>query len=104
MDPCRLTKCGIGAYCEPEGGKGRCLCPPGSLGNPFISCETPQCTQDVDCPSQLACRNLKCVDPCDCAPSAICTVSGHQPTCRCPPGYSGNPHQSCTIGIITKLF
>ncbi|CAH1404987.1 unnamed protein product [Nezara viridula] len=100
MDPCRLAKCGIGAYCEPEGGKGRCICPPGSLGNPFISCETPQCTQDVDCPSQLACRNLKCVDPCDCAPGAICTVAGHQPTCRCPPGYSGNPHQSCTIAPI----
>lgn len=33
-------RCGIGARCSADGGKMDCFCPPGTRGNPLISCAT----------------------------------------------------------------
>lgn len=88
--------------CRPDGyHKARCYCPDGYIGNAYQICERPECTVDDDCASFLACRNTKCVDPCNCVPSAQCSVFNHQPTCRCPPGYIGDPYSACTLGNIT---
>lgn len=84
---------------------------PQYFGDPHERCERPQCLSDKECPDDLACINKRCQNPCDCAPSAICNVANHIPSCRCPTGYIGNPHESCTIGMyiffligIFKLF
>lgn len=99
MDPCAYTQCGLNAICRVDNNhKGRCYCPETYFGNPLVSCERPQCISDSDCPLDLACVNQKCQSPCSCAPNAICTVLSHTPNCRCPPGYTGNPYESCQIG------
>lgn len=99
MDPCAYMQCGLNAVCRVDSNhKGRCYCPEMYFGNPLVSCERPQCISDLDCPLDLACINQKCQNPCACAPSAICTVLSHVPNCHCPPGYTGNPYESCLIG------
>lgn len=67
-------------------------------------CERPQCTSDSDCPLELACINQKCASPCACAHNAMCNVVHHVPSCHCPPGYTGNPHDSCLIGKNPIFF
>ena len=57
------------------------------------------CSSDSECSNTLACDNRNCVSPClianPCAPSAICLSKDHKATCECPPGFTGNPYQSC---------
>lgn len=97
-DPCKYTQCGKNALCKADyNHKARCECPQGYRGNALISCDRPECTRNDDCPFNLACQNEKCVDPCNCASSAQCIVNNHIPSCRCPPGYTGNPSRSCEI-------
>ncbi|RZF34371.1 hypothetical protein LSTR_LSTR008910 [Laodelphax striatellus] len=103
IDPCAYTSCGENAECRVDvTHKARCFCRPQYSGNPLIRCERPQCTANSECPDHLVCLNQRCQDPCDCAPSALCSVANHIPTCRCPPGYVGNPHEACTIAPIEK--
>lgn len=98
VDPCKYTWCGRGAQCIAEGSRARCVCPPGTQGDPHSLCARPECTSNHECPDRLACVANKCVDPCTCAPGALCLVRDHTPSCRCPPGYIGNPHVSCSPG------
>nr|XP_027235379.1 neurogenic locus notch homolog protein 3-like [Penaeus vannamei] len=67
-----------------------CSCQPGYFGNPYEGCR-PECTVNSDCPPSRACINNKCVNPCpgSCGLNADCRVLGHQPSCYCPPGYTG---------------
>lgn len=104
VSPCSYTQCGVNAECRVDGHRGRCFCLPQHFGDPQVRCERPQCLSDDECPTHLACRDQRCQDPCDCAPTAQCNVINHRPTCRCPPGYIGNPHQSCTIGKSNKIL
>lgn len=98
-DPCSYTQCGMNALCRVDSShKGRCHCPDTYFGNPMAVCERPQCVSDSECPHDLACVNQKCQSPCACAPNAMCNVIHHIPNCHCPPGYTGNPHDSCLIG------
>lgn len=99
VDPCSYTQCGVNAVCRADTNhRARCYCPDSYRGDPFVLCNRPECTSDVDCPYNLACRNEHCENPCSCGPGALCTVTNHRPACQCPPGYVGNPHVSCTIG------
>ncbi|CAG0885574.1 unnamed protein product [Cyprideis torosa] len=69
---------------------------PGYFGNPTTGCRA-ECESDTDCASNLACRDLKCVNPCvgTCGENAECEVVNHQPNCRCPQDYLGNPFTRC---------
>lgn len=99
VDPCSYTQCGVNAVCRADTNhRARCYCPDTYRGDPLVLCSRPECTSDVDCPYNLACRNEQCENPCSCGPGALCTVTNHRPSCQCPPGYVGNPHVSCTIG------
>lgn len=99
MDACLVTQCGVNALCTSDGyHRPRCYCPDGYQGNPYHICERPECTNDNDCPSSLACHNQRCVNPCNCPLSAQCSVINHRPNCRCPPGYTGDPYTSCLMG------
>ncbi|PNF22176.1 hypothetical protein B7P43_G05064 [Cryptotermes secundus] len=97
-DPCSYTQCGVNAICRADSNhRARCYCPDSYRGDPLILCSRPECTSDDECPYSLACRSDRCENPCSCGGGALCTVTNHQATCQCPPGYVGNPHVSCTI-------
>lgn len=59
----------------------------------------PGCDSNSDCPVHKACRNRLCIDPCieddPCAKLAFCRVDIHQPVCKCPKGFFGDPRVEC---------
>jgi len=95
VNPC-IGACGEGALCDVIQGRARCSCPQFYQGNPQSRCY-PECTAHDDCPSYQACFQLQCVDPCDgaCGVGAECKVENHKPICFCPKGYTGHPFESC---------
>ena len=105
IDPCQYTQCGTNAYCKADyNHNARCYCLDGYRGNPLISCNRPECTNDDECPYNLACFNEQCRDPCNCAPDAQCHVSNHRASCRCPPGYTGDATILCSKGEYIILL
>jgi len=96
VDPCNPSPCGINAVCNERNNATSCTCLPGLQGNPYIECK-PECTINQECPLNKACVNQKCRDPCPgvCGARAICSVSKHYPSCRCEPGYEGDPFSIC---------
>lgn len=93
---CDSVRCGSKAVCD----SGKCVCPPGYVGNPKIGCKAQgQCESDNDCSNSEICFQLgkgvrKCVDACSkaqCGPNALCVASKHRTSCICNPGYKGNP-------------
>ncbi|KAK7075250.1 hypothetical protein SK128_022664 [Halocaridina rubra] len=99
-DPClKDNSCPESAICVSSNHRSQCHCPPGSSGNPDISCKVMECITDLDCRSFEACISGECQDPCihlsPCASNAICKVNDHKHECTCPPGLFGNPHFSC---------
>ena len=60
----------------------------------------PECRDNSECPPHTACINRQCLNPCavtdPCATNAFCRVQNHEPVCRCPDGYIGDPRVSCT--------
>ena len=59
----------------------------------------PECQVNNDCPNDKACMSQRCRDPCpgSCGAGADCRVVGHNPICSCPPGYTGDPLESCRL-------
>lgn len=59
----------------------------------------PECISNDDCPFHLTCRNQKCISPCHledtCGRGSFCHVQNHEPVCRCPDKYQGNPLVEC---------
>ncbi|KAK7075251.1 hypothetical protein SK128_022665 [Halocaridina rubra] len=95
-DPCEYADCGINAECRVINHRAHCYCPEKFLGDPYIHCERPECTDDPECPSWFSCIDQQCQDPCNCGPNAECRVINHRPQCTCPPEYEGNPLVECT--------
>lgn len=105
IEACRIDSCGLNAQCISRAHQAMCTCPEGYAGNAHVECTRVQylppapqaeCTRDDDCHVGYGCVNQRCVNPCTadvCGPSAFCHVEVHQPVCRCPPGYSGNPRE-----------
>merc|ERR1712198_767747 len=58
----------------------------------------PLCIRNTECPINKACVNQKCVNPCPgvCGTNATCSVQNHIPSCKCDPGYTGDPFINCT--------
>lgn len=107
VDACRLDTCGVNAICRSANHLSQCSCPSGYIGNPRLECTLqvteviprPECRADSECTLDKACRNGQCVNPCradkPCGTNAFCSVSQHQPVCRCPEGYIGRPEVEC---------
>ena len=101
ISPCILdNRCAINAECYGVNHRANCKCTVGFFGNPEIHCERAECTNDYDCPQNLACKNSHCVNPCSvespCAQNAICFVQNHHAACHCPEHMPvGNPHSYC---------
>lgn len=101
--PCEPSPCGLNAICRENNGVGSCTCPPDYLGDPYEECR-PECTQNSDCLTRMACVALKCKDPCPgtCGVNAQCQSINHLPMCTCMPGYTGNPFTYCSPIIETR--
>lgn len=96
INPCQPSPCGSNAQCREANGHAVCSCLPNYIGIPPY-CK-PECIQDSDCPSNLACKNMKCQDPCPglCGINAECSVIYHKGICRCQSQYTGDPFYQCT--------
>lgn len=53
------------------------------------------CRSDNECANSEACINGKCASPCRCGFNAVCDVLNHRASCKCLPGYTGNPQLGC---------
>jgi len=97
-NPCFTLSCGIRADCKVKNHRAICVCRPGLIGNPHEICEEPGCKSDDECLIKEACYNRECIDPCqfeNCGINAECSVRNHKATCKCRPGYKGNPYERC---------
>lgn len=71
----------------------------------------PECTKNDDCAPEQSCVNQRCVSPCtlgdSCGRGSFCHTQNHQPVCRCPNGYTGDPRIACiprNYNILLILF
>lgn len=110
-DTCAETAVCIGKQHQPK-----CHCPVGTKGNPFVDCsleqtpvlQTPECSIDSDCASQLVCTNSHCTNPCAinsvCSPDQECRVLDSSPLrtimCQCPSDAILDPSGRC-IAIVS---
>ena len=98
VDPCLSEPCGAFSECSSQEGEALCSCLPGYIGEP-PSCR-PECVENSECPSTLACIEEKCRDLCPgtCGPGAQCEVISHTAVCTCQQGYIGDPYTTggCT--------
>ncbi|KAG8232833.1 hypothetical protein J437_LFUL013159, partial [Ladona fulva] len=98
INPCSEDTCGSNAHCVPVNHGVDCQCLSGFSGNPYVGCsKVLGCRGDNDCPTNEACINGHCQNPCRCGPNAACDVVNHVATCKCPPGYTGNPILGCQV-------
>ena len=88
VNPClHDPPCAPTADCRVRQHSASCVCPPGTIGNPFVLCspreepvvtEVPECVVDTDCPSGMACLDQDCKNPCyelePCDKTAFCEV------------------------------
>ena len=72
----------------------------------------PECLEDKDCPSKLACLDQECKNPCTaiqpCAPNAECIVHSTLPkrtmSCVCLPGFTGKGDVHCDKISKIKIY
>ncbi|XP_037295454.1 uncharacterized protein LOC119189544 isoform X2 [Manduca sexta] len=98
--PCVPNPCGPQAVCQTSlDGQAQCLCPEGSLGDPYgpNGCYTRECEVDDECAPNKACIGYMCRDPCPgmCGLNTKCHVETHRPVCECENGFVGNPLICC---------
>lgn len=96
-NPCVPSPCGPNSQCRVVGDETAvCSCVANHIGRPPYC--RPECTLNAECPGNLACINERCKDPCQgaCGPYTTCSVSAHQPICRCLAQYTGDPFSSCS--------
>lgn len=93
---CFPSPCGPYSVCELEGPRVVCSCQKGYFGKP-PNCH-PECLVNGECPPNKACIREKCLDPCQgtCGVNAVCNAINHQAICSCPPGYTGDPFETCS--------
>lgn len=106
--PCIPSPCGPNSQCREVGATAVCSCISDYIGKPPYC--RPECTSNSECPSHFACINERCKDPCpgSCGHYATCSVTNHQPMCRCFDQYTGDPFTGCfpapSKTFITNYF
>lgn len=97
MNPCVPSPCGPNAQCKETNGSPSCSCLSEYIGTP-PNCR-PECINNNECASHLACIRSKCKDPCQntCGSHTECRVISHTPNCLCLTGYTGDPFISCSL-------
>lgn len=107
ISPCIYEHpCASRAECRVQNHLALCRCPPGLIGNPYVTCRpevVAECKTDGDCSALLACFNGKCKEPCrelqPCNRPADCQVVNSLPVrtmiCVCPSGYISSGSGTC---------
>lgn len=114
VNPCAPNfnpPCAQNAICFVRNHIASCRCPDHlPEGNPLSYCEKrpvqqdkPECVQDYDCPSKMACIRNRCVNPCTelipCSPTAKCSVIDSSPVrtmiCECPENWVPDQNGEC---------
>lgn len=97
LKPCSPSPCGPNAECREVNDSPSCSCLSEFIGSP-PNCR-PECINNNECASNLACIQLKCRDPCQgtCGLNTECKVISHTPNCICLIGYTGDPFTSCNV-------
>lgn len=120
------ASCASGAICQNKIGSFECLCPQGTVGEPYSKgCEpltrqqlqqqqqmlgvqhSSDCRSNSDCSNDRECDQAthKCISPCHiCGPRALCTAANHAAICLCPPRFTGNaidPVYGCQEPLTT---
>lgn len=99
-NPCEdRSSCGKNAICSPLGHRAICQCPVNTVGDPKLSCEKIECSENNDCSSSETCIDFKCINPCSlpnaCGQNADCFNENHVGICSCKPGMTGSPLLGC---------
>lgn len=99
-DPCSPNPCGPNSQCKVIGSQPACSCSPNFLGRP-PNCR-PECRDNSECPTTMACINQRCKNPCPgaCGDMARCSILNHSPVCSCTEGYDGDPSIRCTPAAL----
>lgn len=89
--------CATGAQCRNKPGSYECLCPPETIGDPYLKgCQgIDGCRSNDDCANDRECDlgSKQCISPCYiCGPIVECTARDHKAICTCPPGKVGDPY------------
>ncbi|KAF7389943.1 hypothetical protein HZH68_011800 [Vespula germanica] len=104
---CDIETCAETAICVGRDHQPKCTCPTGTSGNPYVECNRievqPECLEDIECQSNLACINAQCQDPCGptnmCTQDQECKVLNTIPLrtiiCLCPPNTITNNNGNC---------
>ena len=72
--------CGTNSHCEYGLTESKCVCNPGTSGNPYHGCGV---QEKSDCSDA------------SCGIGAQCSTGPNAVECVCPPGYAGNPYIQC---------
>eukprot|EP00095_Tigriopus_kingsejongensis_P012598 maker-scaffold642_size120736-snap-gene-0.27 protein:Tk12598 transcript:maker-scaffold642_size120736-snap-gene-0.27-mRNA-1 annotation:"GH13743" len=103
INPCTTQNpCSSLAKCYVQDHMGKCACPAGMTGDPYVSCLeiVTGCKSDDECQDHEACYNGNCQNPCSypfdpCGQQAECDASNHRAVCTCPIEWVGNPMREC---------
>ena len=109
QEACYTVQCGINAQCKSTSHTGICTCPYEYSGNPYVECNLearvplppiqPECYANNDCSKDRQCINSQCKNPCvagdPCGRNSLCHVDNHNPICKCPIDYMGDPRIEC---------
>ena len=72
--------CGKNAHCEYGLQESKCICNPGTSGNPYHGCDV---QEKSDCSTAV------------CGKDAHCNAGPNAVECLCPSGFAGNPYIQC---------
>lgn len=115
IDECVNTPCAYGAHCINQRGGFKCVCPRGTMGDPYktecILATTGvgrvECTSDNDCAPTLACADGSCVNPCgsiQCGANAYCEPERHSAWCKCAIGYAESSTGQCVSSMSISFY
>uniref|UniRef100_A0A182XBR0 EGF-like domain-containing protein n=1 Tax=Anopheles quadriannulatus TaxID=34691 RepID=A0A182XBR0_ANOQN len=82
VDPCPGV-CGAQALCEIQNHVPTCICPEGTVGDPFVQCNLRMA--DPVTPASPVC------DKYTCGPNSICRIQNGVAVCKCQPDMVGSP-------------
>ena len=112
-DPCPGV-CGREASCKARNHYAICQCKPGYTGDPFVACQRiTTCEFLIQNafslhfnlgPTKVSTERPDPCIPTPCGSKALCTEKNNAVSCRCEPGYTGDPFLACQRITSCELY